>query len=78
MLLTKRFHEPIWKSKVKVIHWPWSKVIQIQTFSNFFYLETARLIEANFHVDQPYDGGMKLYTNGLCRMTNMADMFIYG
>ena len=23
---SKCVHEPIWKSKVKVIHWPWSKV----------------------------------------------------
>ena len=39
MLLTKWFYEPIWKSKVKVIHWPWSKVIQTQTFSNFCWLK---------------------------------------
>ena len=59
MLLTKWFHEPIWKSKVKVIHWPWAKVIQIQTFSNFFSLKTARLLEAKFLVDPPCDGGIK-------------------
>ena len=27
------------------------------TFSNFFYLETARPIEAKFHVDHPWDRG---------------------
>ena len=26
------------------------------TFSNFFSLETARQIEAKFHVDSPWDG----------------------
>ena len=30
------------------------------TFSNFFSLETARLIEAKFHVEPPWDGGMKV------------------
>ena len=53
------------------------KVIQIQTFSNFFSLETSRLIEAKFHVEPPCDGGMKVNTNGLCHMTKMAAMFIY-
>ena len=36
MEVTKRVHEPIWISKVKVIHWPWSKVTQIQHFKNSF------------------------------------------
>ena len=26
------------------------------TYSNFFSLETARLIEAKFHVEPPWDG----------------------
>ena len=77
MLLNKWFHEPLWKSKVKVIHWPWSKVIQIQTFSNFISLETAGLIEAKFHVETPCVGGMKVNTNGLFYMTKMVAMFIY-
>ena len=48
------------------------------TFSNFFSLETARPIEAKFHVAPPYDGGMKVYTNGLGHLTKLAAMPIYG
>ena len=33
------------------------------TFSNFFSLETARLPEAKFHVEPPWDGIMKVNTN---------------
>ena len=29
------------------------------TFSSFFFLETARLIEAKFHVEPPWDGEWK-------------------
>ena len=47
------------------------------TFSNFFSLETASLIEAKFHVEPPCDGVMKVSTNGLYHMTKMATMFIY-
>ena len=47
------------------------------TFSNFFSLETARPIEAKFHVE-PGDGIMKVSTNVLCRMTKMAAKSIYG
>ena len=31
------------------------------TFSSFFCLETARLIEATFHVDPPWDGVQMVY-----------------
>ena len=48
------------------------------TFSNFFSLETFRPIEAKFHVEPPWDRGMKVCSNGLCHMTNMAVMPIYG
>ena len=48
------------------------------TFSNFFSLETARPIEAKFHVDHPWDGGTKICSNGLDHMTKMAAMPIYG
>ena len=48
------------------------------TFSNFFSLETSRPIEAKFHVVPPLDREMKVYSNGLCHMTNMAAMSIYG
>ena len=30
------------------------------TFSNFFSLENAWLIEAKVHVEPPWDGGMKV------------------
>ena len=45
----------------KVSHWPWSKVAQIQTFSNFFCLEIALLFEAKFHMEPLWDGRMKVY-----------------
>ena len=48
------------------------------TFSNFFSLETARPIEAKFHVELPWDGRMKVYSNGPGHMTSMAAMPIYG
>ena len=32
------------------------------TFSNFYLLETPRPIEAKFHVEPPWDGGMKMST----------------
>ena len=34
------------------------------TFSNFFSLETARSIEAKFHVEPPWDWGTKSCSNG--------------
>ena len=48
------------------------------TFSNFFSLETSRSIETKFHMEPPWDKGMKICSNGLCHMTNMATMPIYG
>ena len=49
------------------------------TFSNFFSLETSRPIGAKFHVQPPWDRWMKVYsTNGLCYLTSMAAMPIYG
>ena len=48
------------------------------TFLNFFSLETARPIEAKFHVDHPWDVGTKIFSNGPCHMTKMAAMPIYG
>ena len=48
------------------------------TFSNFFSLEIAKPIEAKFHVETPWGEGMKVSTNGLCHMTNMVAMTIYG
>ena len=48
------------------------------TFSNFLTLETARLIEAKFHIEPPWDGRTKIYSDGPGHMTNMATMPIYG
>ena len=48
------------------------------TFSNFFSLETAGPIEAKFYLEPPWDGGIKVSIYGLCHMTNMAAMPIYG
>ena len=48
------------------------------TFSNFFSLETSRPIEAKFHVEPPWDRGMKICSNGLCHLTSMSAMPIYG
>ena len=47
------------------------------TFSNFFFLETAWPIEAKFY-EPPWDGGTKVWSNGLGHMTKMAAMPIYG
>ena len=48
------------------------------TFSNFFSLETSKPIEAKFHMEPPWDRGMKECSNGLYHMTKMAAMSIYG
>ena len=48
------------------------------TFSNFFSLETVRPIEANYHVDPPWDGETKVCSIGVGHMTSMAAMQIYG
>ena len=53
------------------------------TFSDFFYLETTRLIKTNVHMECPWDGGTKVSSNGSGHMTNMAGqiwsaMLLYG
>ena len=48
------------------------------TCSNFFLLETAKPIEAKFHLEPPRDKGMKVCPNGLGRMTKLAAMPTYG
>ena len=48
------------------------------TFSNlFFSLETAKLTEAKFHMEPPWESGMKVCSNGFCRITKMAAMPTY-
>ena len=44
----------------------------------FFFLETAWPIEAKFYVEPPWDGGKKVWSNGLYHMTKLAAMPIYG
>ena len=48
------------------------------TFCNYFSLETARPIEAKFHVKPPLNGGTKGCSNCPGHMTSMAAMPIYG
>ena len=48
MQLTKWVHGPIWISKVKVIHWPWSKVTQIQHFQTSFPEKPPCWLKPNF------------------------------
>ena len=45
---------------------------------NFFSLETARPVEAKFHVAPPWDGETKICSNGPGHVTKMAIMPIYG
>ena len=41
-------------------------------------LETARPIEAKFHMEPPWDGETKVCSNGPDHITSMAAMPIYG
>ena len=42
------------------------------TFSNFFFLETTKPIEAKFQMEPPWDRGTKVCSNGPGHMTIMA------
>ena len=53
-------------------------VVCMSTFPNIFSSETARSIEAKFHMEPPWDGGTKICSNGPSHMTKMAAMSIYG
>ena len=48
MQLTRLVHEPLWISKVKSIHWPLSKVTQIQHFKTSFPKTTLGQLKPNF------------------------------
>ena len=48
------------------------------TFHLFFSLETAKPIEAKFHLYPPWDEATKACSNGPGHMTNMAALPIYG
>ena len=46
------------------------------TISKIFSSETAWPIKAKLHVEHPWEGGTKVYINGLGHMTKMAAMAI--
>ena len=46
--LNRWVHGPTWISKVKVIHWPWSKATQIQHFQTSFPEKTLCRLKPNF------------------------------
>ena len=48
MQLTRLVHEPLWISMVKAIHWPLSKVTQIQHFKTSFPKTTLGQLKPNF------------------------------
>ena len=77
MHLTKWLHEPIWISKVKVIHWPWSKVTQINIFK-FLFLSNCVADWSQILCGASIRWGTKVWSNGLGHMTKMATMPIYG
>ena len=49
----------------------------MSTFSNIFS-ETTGPIEATFHMESPWDGGMKVCSNSPGYMTKVAAIPIYG
>ena len=46
--------------------------------SNIFFSETSGPIKIKFHMEPPWDRGMKVYSNGPGHTTKMAAMPIYG
>ena len=52
-------------------------VCMLSTFSNNFSSETTESIGGKFHVESPWDGGTKIYSNGPGHMTKKAAMPIY-
>ena len=53
-------------------------LVQGHSDSTFFPLETAKPVEAKFHLYPSWDGGTKICSNGPVHMTNMAAVPIYG
>ena len=51
--------------------------LSVSLFLNFFSSVTTRPIEAKFHVEPPWNGGTKVYSNGPGHMTKMPAMTIY-
>ena len=50
----------------------------MSTFSNIFSSEPTGPIEAEFHMEPPWDGALKVSSNSQGHMTEMATMSIYG
>ena len=75
MQLAKWVHEPMWISKVKVIHWPWSKVTQIQHFQTSFPEKPLGRLKSNFMWSLIGMGEWKFVQ--MAHMTKMAAMPIY-
>ena len=73
----KWVYEVRWVSKVKVFFWPWSKVTQISKLKLVF-LKTVGQFGTKVHMKAWRRIGMKINTNELGHMTNMAAMPIYG
>ena len=51
---------------------------KLSIFSNFISSITTRSIEAKFHVEPPWNRGMKAYSNGPGHMIKMATMSVHG
>ena len=66
-----------WVSNVKVILWPWSKVTQISKKKLIFLINSWGIMN-KIYMKAWGRIGMKIYTNELGHMTNMAAMPIYG
>ena len=75
---TKWVYEVEWVSKVKVILWPWSKVTQISKLKLVFLKNSWVIWNQNSYESLRENIGMKIYTNELGHMTNMATMPING
>ena len=50
----------------------------VLSLHHIFSAETTGPIEAKFHMESPWDWGMKVCSNGPGHMTKMAAMPIYG
>ena len=74
----KWVYEVGWVSKVKVIHWLWSKVTQISKSKNLFFSKTVGRFGTKVHMKAWRRIGMKINTNESGHMTKMATMPIYG
>ena len=69
-------------SQGELIVYPYSGIpcrrCRCQQCLNIFSSETALPIRAKFYMEPPWEGGTKVYINGLGHMTKMAAMPIYG